>query len=621
MYHGALYFLLRPLGSGEAGPHRLATVRGQLCKVGPGGACVALGGAEAVDEGGGGEAEGLLGVDAGVAGDADGGPEEGAERRLVGRVAEGMGGGLEVAAGTRGLGAEAGAFGAADQAVGAEEGGRGGGDGVEGALGPGGVAALGAFVGLDLLPEPLDFRGVVGADLAVDVGVAADELAGDLLDDILDGELALELGDGGLHEDVGEDVAELFADLGRVAVLDRVDELVGLFDEEGGERGGGLLAVPGAAVGAEETLEDPAEAGEGADIVLGRDRGEQPGVGVGGEIGERRFGGVFAAGGASLRGGGIATREERAGGLELGPEDEERALGVEARVGGVEELELVGGELERAHHVRERRGGGRTGVGHGRSILAGVLATRWIATVLFFLSVPLFLVLTNVRVAATEPRVYGYAFSQYNAVERTGVDRAQLDGAARAIVDYFRTGDGDELLDIRVAVDGEEEALYNQREILHMRDVKDLFRLTFRVQEIAFVYLVAYVVAVFLWSRERALRQLANQAILGGALTVALLGAGAIGVLFGFDSLFEQFHLLSFSNDFWRLDPATDRLIQMFPQGFWFDVTLGVGVLTAMQGGLVALAGFGYLTWLERRRGSWRSRGQAALDAFVSGGG
>jgi integral membrane protein (TIGR01906 family) len=172
-----------------------------------------------------------------------------------------------------------------------------------------------------------------------------------------------------------------------------------------------------------------------------------------------------------------------------------------------------------------------------------------------------------------------------------------------------------------VVVDGEEEALYNQREILHMRDVKDLFQLTFRVQEIAFVYLVAYVVAVFLWSRERALRQLANQAILGGALTVALLGAGAIGVLFGFDSLFEQFHLLSFSNDFWRLDPATDRLIQMFPQGFWFDVTLGVGVLTAMQGGLVALAGFGYLTWLERRRGSWRSRGQAALDAFVSGGG
>ena len=99
-----------------------------------------------------------------------------------------------------------------------------------------------------------------------------------------------------------------------------------------------------------------------------------------------------------------------------------------------------------------------------------MLATRWIATALFIISVPLFLVLTNVRVAATEQRVYEYSFSQYNAAAVTGVDRAQLDDAAATVVDYFRTGEADELLDIRVVVNGQEEALYNQREILHMRD-------------------------------------------------------------------------------------------------------------------------------------------------------
>lgn len=248
-----------------------------------------------------------------------------------------------------------------------------------------------------------------------------------------------------------------------------------------------------------------------------------------------------------------------------------------------------------------------------------MLATRWIATVLFIIAVPLFLVLTNVRVAATEPRVYGYAYSQYDGVARTGIDRAQLDAASGEIIDYFRSGSGDELLDIRVVIDGQAEALYTQREVLHMRDVRNLFQLTFRVQEIAFVYLVTYVVVVFLWSRERALRELARQSMIAGGVTVGLLGAAAIGVLVGFDSLFEQFHLLSFSNDFWRLNPATDRLVQMFPFSFWFDVTLAVGVISAMQGGLVALAGYGYLVWEDYRRTRWTSREQSVLNAAAGG--
>jgi integral membrane protein (TIGR01906 family) len=248
-----------------------------------------------------------------------------------------------------------------------------------------------------------------------------------------------------------------------------------------------------------------------------------------------------------------------------------------------------------------------------------VLATRWIATALFIVAVPLFLLLTNVRVAASEPRVFGYSYSQYGVVERTGIDRVQLDLATNEIVDYFRSGSGDELLDIRVIVDGEPEALYSQREVLHMRDVKDLFQFGFRLQEITFAYVVTYVVVVFLWIRERTLRDLARQAMLVGGVTVALLGAAAVGVLVGFDSLFEQFHLLSFSNDFWKLNPATDRLVQMFPFDFWFDVTLAVGVITAIEGGLVLLAGYGYLAWEDHLRTRWQSRNQAVLEAATSG--
>ena len=231
------------------------------------------------------------------------------------------------------------------------------------------------------------------------------------------------------------------------------------------------------------------------------------------------------------------------------------------------------------------------------------------ATALIFIAaIPIFLVLSNVRVAATEQRVYEYSFSQYDADVVTGIERSELDRAASEIIGYFRSDDAD-ALDIRVADEREIVPLFNQREVLHMRDVRDLIRATFRLHEIAFVYIVGYVAAVFLWSGERPLRRLAQQAMIAGGATVALLAGAAIGVLVGFDRLFTQFHLLSFSNDLWKLSPARDHLIQMFPQGFWFDVTLAVGVATIVQGLAILGVGWAYVRWRDERGGPPPVRG------------
>ncbi len=223
---------------------------------------------------------------------------------------------------------------------------------------------------------------------------------------------------------------------------------------------------------------------------------------------------------------------------------------------------------------------------------------RWVTTGLFLLAVPLFLLLSNVRIAAMETRVYGYSFSTYNVEEVTGIDRAQLDRAAAEMVRYFENEEP--LLTTRVRINGEEQPLFTPRETLHMRDVKELFQDTFFLQEVAFVYIVAYVATVFLWARERSLRRLAEQCVWAGVLTAALLGVAAVAMLVGFDSLFRQFHLISFSNDFWELDPSRDHLIQMFPQGFWFRVSLIVGMATVIEA--LALAGLGYaaLVWLRQ---------------------
>ena len=86
-----------------------------------------------------------------------------------------------------------------------------------------------------------------------------------------------------------------------------------------------------------------------------------------------------------------------------------------------------------------------------------------------------------------------------------------------------------------------------------------------------------------------------------GLLIAAVIVALAIVALNGFDRAFEEFHVISFDNDLWKLNPRTDHLIQMFPEDFWFDASMFVGLLTLVEAGLLALVSGTYLFFSGRR--------------------
>lgn len=228
---------------------------------------------------------------------------------------------------------------------------------------------------------------------------------------------------------------------------------------------------------------------------------------------------------------------------------------------------------------------------------------RHIAALLFIIAVPIALVTTNVRIAANEPRVYEYATDHYDTPQTTGIAREELLRASAELREYFN--DGDEPLFVTVEQDGGIVPLFNEQERSHLRDVKNLFQASFRVQEAAVIFVLAYVVGVFIWAREGSLRTLATQLLLSGLLSLAVIGGVGAFAVTGFDQSFEQFHLIAFDNDFWRLDPARDRLIQMFPEAFWRDVSLWVGIATMAELGVLAFASVVYLG-LSRRRPSLR---------------
>jgi len=228
-----------------------------------------------------------------------------------------------------------------------------------------------------------------------------------------------------------------------------------------------------------------------------------------------------------------------------------------------------------------------------------VSAFRNLASLLFVVALPAALLTTNIRFMANEPRVYRYAIDDFGAVTTTGVARDDLIRAMGELRAYFKSGD--EALTIRVNQQGREQPLFNPRETEHLKDVKVRFNLQNRVQEFSVLYVITYVAAVVLWSREVSVRRLAVGAMFGSSLTIAAIGAaGALG-LSGFDSAWTKFHELIFSNDFWLLNPRTDHLIQIFTPEFWQNMVFFVGLLSAAEAALILLVSGLYVGATSRR--------------------
>ena len=194
-----------------------------------------------------------------------------------------------------------------------------------------------------------------------------------------------------------------------------------------------------------------------------------------------------------------------------------------------------------------------------------------------------------VRYAATSDGWWERGFERYDAVSRTGLTPEEVDRVAAETREYL--SNDDELL--TVSVDG--VPFYSEREVLHMVDVKRLMGRVYDAGWAALGFIVAFVVFV-LWRAERAVRSLARSVLVACGIVAVAFVALAIFGLSGFDSAFRSFHLIFFTNDLWQLS-SRDSLIQLFPQGFFFDTTVLIGGVVLVP--LIALSGLSW--WVLRR--------------------
>ncbi len=220
----------------------------------------------------------------------------------------------------------------------------------------------------------------------------------------------------------------------------------------------------------------------------------------------------------------------------------------------------------------------------------------FLAKLLFILCLPALLLAASIAGAVNSLWLYQYGFEKYDVSRTTGLPGTELAKAAEGLIDYFNSDE--EYINLIVIKDGQPLELFKQREIAHLRDVKGLFRLDYCVLLGALVYALGYTILSLVWRRQPG--RLAWGLIGGGSLTLGLMLILGLAILLNFDQLFRQFHLISFSNELWQLDPTHDYLIMLFPGGFWYDAARFCALATVV--GAVALGGVGGYLLLRRTR-------------------
>jgi len=218
------------------------------------------------------------------------------------------------------------------------------------------------------------------------------------------------------------------------------------------------------------------------------------------------------------------------------------------------------------------------------------IAVKWI----FMLCLPVLLFSASITWAVNSLWLYKYGFDKYEVGQTTGLAQSEMEKAATGLIGYFNSGE--EYIELTVVKDNKPFELFNQREIIHLKDVKALIWLDYWILLGTLIYVLGYILVYFLWQQGRYRQKLVWRVIGGSGITLVLILALGIGAVFNFEQLFLQFHLISFANEFWQLDPTRDYLIMLFPEGFWFDAaifcTLATGGVAVVLGGVTGSAYF-----------------------------
>lgn len=197
------------------------------------------------------------------------------------------------------------------------------------------------------------------------------------------------------------------------------------------------------------------------------------------------------------------------------------------------------------------------------------------------------LLITSFEIAAySDYSWYKKEYLKYEVLDDLEMEIEDAMYVTEEMMAYLR-GNREDLV-VQTIVNGEPREFFNDREKAHMVDVQKLFLggMDLRLGA-ATVFIASLVILNFIKADWK--KRLPKSFLVGVGGFVVAVGVLAVFVATNFNKYFTIFHEIFFDNDLWILDPRTDLLIRMLPEGFFFDMVIRIGVIFIVSLGILSL--------------------------------
>ena len=138
----------------------------------------------------------------------------------------------------------------------------------------------------------------------------------------------------------------------------------------------------------------------------------------------------------------------------------------------------------------------------------------------------------------------------------------------------------------QLAVDTGDCALFSDRELHHMQDVKQFTGIAFGLALPSAA--IAFGILALVWRSGQGSADIVAGTRRGSTLTLALIVTMAVLALTAWDGAFDRFHEIFFAEGTWRF-PFSDTLIRLYPEQLFVDASLAIACLAALGALLILI--------------------------------
>lgn len=207
---------------------------------------------------------------------------------------------------------------------------------------------------------------------------------------------------------------------------------------------------------------------------------------------------------------------------------------------------------------------------------------HWFAGIVVAFCLMIILFITSVEaVVYWTPGYFEKEYTKYQVLDSLpAMTMDDLLDVTDEMMDYLK-GKRDDL-HVETTMGGEQREFFNDREIAHMEDVQVLFLKAIAIRRVCILLVI--LLLAFMAVTKACLRHVLPPSLcMGTGLFFGLVAGLAWIISTDFTKYFVMFHHIFFTNDLWILDPATDMLINIVPEGFFMDTA---GRIAMLFGGL-----------------------------------